>query len=98
LQRLYALMDASTARPSNKAFLVDYGLGVTPASDIATNPPPVGVGSSQCAAPSGSATVVAAPGGGLPGTSAPSPINSPLWPLVALAAVCAVRVAVLRRR
>jgi pimeloyl-ACP methyl ester carboxylesterase len=55
LDRLYALMDATTARPSNANFLVDSGLGTLPSSDTTTAKSPAGAGSSPCSTASADA-------------------------------------------
>jgi pimeloyl-ACP methyl ester carboxylesterase len=61
LERLWALMDATTSRPSNANFLVDSGAGTVPGAGMATAKSPAGTGTSLCS----TATVAAQNGGTL---------------------------------
>jgi pimeloyl-ACP methyl ester carboxylesterase len=59
MQRLWALMDATTARPSNANFLVDSGLGTVPSTDAGHAPAPAGT---PCSAATGARAISFASG------------------------------------
>ncbi len=110
LERLWALMDADTARPSNANFVVDSGLGTVPATDMAKSMSPVGEGGSRCSTAKGDvhtegagtlgvSTASVGSLGGLPLTSTapPVPDGRGLWFLAAALLPAAVALRPRRR-
>jgi hypothetical protein len=108
LERLWALMDAGTARPSNANFVVDSGLGTLPATDEARSLSPAGQGGSPCSTANGHSasartlgvsTVAVDSLAGLPLTSTvpPVPDGRGLWFLAAALLPAAVALRPRRR-